>query len=70
MNTSAARRGMRSKPNAKEVLLGLGEHRSRVAALQRDDPRQCDGGVDLAVPLRRHCDSDPIGPLAGSAILS
>jgi hypothetical protein len=28
------------------------------------------GGVDLAVQLCQSCESDPIAPLAGSAILS
>jgi hypothetical protein len=33
-----------------------------------DEGQQHDGGADLAVLLCRHCDSDPIGPLAGSSI--
>jgi hypothetical protein len=35
---------------------------------QSDEGQQHDGGADLAVLLCRHCDSDPIGPLAGSSI--
>jgi hypothetical protein len=33
-----------------------------------DELQQHDGGADLAVLLRRHCDGDPIEPLAGSSI--
>ena len=31
------------------------------------DLRQCDGGLEFAVLLCRHRDSEPIGPLAASA---
>jgi len=32
--------------------------------------RQRDGGIGLAVLLRRHCDSQPFEPFAGLVILS
>jgi len=35
-----------------------------------DDLQQRDGGVDDAVLLCGHCDSEPSGPLAASASLS
>jgi hypothetical protein len=33
-----------------------------------DERQQRTGVVDLAVLVCRHCDSDPLGPLAGSTI--
>ena len=39
-------------------------------AVGSDDLPHYDGGVELGVLLCRYCDSGPIAPLAGSAILS
>jgi hypothetical protein len=42
----------------------------RLSVIGLDDLQQRDGGVDDAVLLCGHCDSEPSGPLAASASLS
>jgi hypothetical protein len=62
--------GQSAQPRGPSASRRPYRHLGPALASGADELQQCHVGVTLPVLLRRHCDSEPIGPLAESTSLS